>query len=74
MNDKIKDHTAKLLNRFKTSPPTEQALLFLRCEKFPPGSDEEFAEQLLTCSVPARCTNTNEKQTPSPHYGVWRGH
>ena len=48
------------------SLPTEHILVFLRWENFLPGS-----EKLLTCSVPTSCTDINQNQTFSPHYGVW---
>ena len=56
------------------SPSTEHALLFLRWEKFPLGSDSELTEQLLACSVPTRYTDSHENQTPSQYHCVWSGY
>ena len=35
-----------------------------------PGPDGELTEIPLACSVPTRCTNINENQTPSLHHNV----
>ena len=39
-----------------------------------PGSDSELTEQFLACSVPTRCNDIDENQTPSLRHGVWGGH
>ena len=77
----IRDHEkqekrmhCKALEQTQACPPSEYTLVFLRWEKFLPGSDHELTEQLLAFSVLTRCTNINEIQTPSPHHGVWEGH
>ena len=38
------------------------------------GSDGELTEQPLTCTVPTRCSSSEENQTPNPHHGVRGGH
>ena len=73
MKDERKDSAAKLSNKLKRLL-NEHALVFLWWEKFLPGSDGDLGEQPLACSVPLRCTNIDEDQTPCPHYGVWGGH
>ena len=34
------------------------------------GSEGEFTKQLLAYSVPVRCIDSDENQTPSPHHWV----
>ena len=58
---------------FEQTLPTEHALMFLKWEKFLQGSDGEFTEQLVACSVSTRCTDSDEKQTPSWHHSVYCG-
>ena len=38
------------------------------------GSDSELTEQALVYSVPTRCTDIDENQTPSLHHRVCGGH
>ena len=54
-------------------PTNRTSFCFSKMRKFQQGSDSELAEQPLDCIVPTRCTNIDEKQTLSPHRGVWGG-
>ena len=58
----------KTFQQIQASPPTEHALVFLRWEKFLPGSDGELTSQSLAFSVPIRFTDSDEKQTPYSHH------
>ena len=49
MKDKRKD-SCKAFQQTQVSPPTEHAVLFLKSEKFLPGSDDEFTEQPIGLS------------------------
>ena len=51
------------------SPPSESALVFLKWEKILLKT-----EQCLACSVHAKCSDSDENQTPSRHHGVWGGY
>ena len=56
----------KALEQTPISPPTEHALIFLRGEKFPPGTDGKFTEQLQARSLtPTRCPSSDQNQTPT---------
>ena len=61
----------KAFQQPRASLSTEHALLFLKWEKFLPGLDGELTEQLLACSAPTKCTNSDENQKTNPYYGVW---
>ena len=57
----------------QASPPTDHDLVFLKCEKFQPTSNDELTEQLLACSVHTRFTDIDENQKLHPHHGIWGG-
>ena len=59
----------KVFEQTQASSPTDHTLVFLIWEKFLPGSDDELWEELLACSVPTKCIDSDENQTPSPHHG-----
>ena len=62
----------KAFQQTQASTPTEHALVFLRKERFLPGSDDEPTEQTLACAQLTRCTNGDENQTPYVHHGGTR--
>ena len=62
---------SKAFEQIKTSPPTKHALVFSNEKIFLLGSDEGIKEQPLACSIPARCTDTDENQILSPYYGYF---
>ena len=64
MKEKKKDNTAKFFNKFKHLLQMNRFCFFFREEKFLPGSDGELTEQPLAWSVPTRCTDIDESQTP----------
>ena len=64
----------KAFEQTQASAPSEHTLVFLKWEKFLPGSDGQLIEQLLTCSASTRCTDTDGNQMLSSYHGVWGSH
>ena len=74
MDDKSKDCTVKLFNKVKSPFQLKKLVFFLDAKNILPGSDGNLKEQLLACSVPLRCTNSDEKQTCCLQAEVGGGH
>ena len=73
MNDK-NDCAANLLRKLKHTLPLDVLCFFSDEKNFRLLSDGKHTEQPLVCSILNRCTNIDENQTPSTHYGVWSCH
>ena len=63
----------KAFKKTQAVSSTEHILIFLKGERFPPGSDGECIEQPLGNNIPTKCNGIEKNQTPSPH-DVWCGH
>ena len=62
-----KDHTVRLLNKLKH--PLQFNMLCFFSEKILPGSCGKLTGEPVACTVAPKCTDIEEKQTPSPQHG-----
>ena len=74
MKDKRKDSACKASQQTQVSPSTKHALVFLRWEKFHPGSDGDLTEQPLVSSVLKKCTDIDKNPVYIVVFGMVSSH